>query len=70
DLDLKPYRDYHDFELMQRMEKAIDAGKLPKASAALKREIASYNAAFRDEHRDVARAAKRKAAKKSARKRR
>ncbi|HEX7325324.1 MAG TPA: hypothetical protein VF292_08235 [Rhodanobacteraceae bacterium] len=65
DLDLKPYRDYHDFDLMQRMEKAIDAGKLPQASATLKREIASYNAVFREQHADVARAAKRKAARKT-----
>ena len=70
DLDLKPYRDYHDWDLLQRMEKAIDAGKLPGASAKLKRELAAYKSAFREEHQDVARAAKRKAAKQPARKRR
>ncbi|MGH8112939.1 MAG: hypothetical protein ACREPL_13640 [Rhodanobacteraceae bacterium] len=55
DLDLKPYRDYHDFDLMQRMEKAIQAGRLPGASQTLRAEIAAYNAAFRTEHRDAAR---------------
>ena len=60
DLDLKPYRDYHDWQLMERMEKAIDAGKLPHASAKLKRELAAYNAAFREEHRDAARAARKR----------
>jgi hypothetical protein len=30
DLDLKPYRDEHDDELMQRMLKSAHAGKLPK----------------------------------------
>ena len=58
DLDLKPYRDYHDWDLMRRMETAIDAGKLPTASASLKREIASYNSAFREQRRDASRTAK------------
>ncbi|MGH6671808.1 MAG: hypothetical protein ACRECV_07520 [Xanthobacteraceae bacterium] len=30
DLDLKPYRDEHDFELLQRMLKSVRAGKAPK----------------------------------------
>ncbi|HEX7326176.1 MAG TPA: hypothetical protein VF292_12620 [Rhodanobacteraceae bacterium] len=67
DLDLKPYRDYHDWDLMQRMEKAINAGRLPRASAALKHEIAAYNSAFREQQRDATRAAKRKVARKRAR---
>lgn len=62
DLDLKPYRDYHDWDLLERMEKAIDAGQLPTASATLKREIAAYHAAFREQHRDVVRAAHRRPA--------
>jgi hypothetical protein len=70
DLDLKPYRDYHDWQLMQQMEKAIGAGKLPNASAKLRREIAAYNSAFREQHRDAARDAKRATAKKAAHKRR
>ncbi|HLI19025.1 MAG TPA: hypothetical protein VKV22_12235 [Rhodanobacteraceae bacterium] len=59
DLDLKPYRDYHDWDLMQRMEKAIDAGRLPGASKTLRSEIAAYNSAFREERRDASRKAKR-----------
>jgi len=30
DLDLKPYRDEHDFDLLQRMQDAIARGKVPK----------------------------------------
>jgi len=43
DLDLKPYRDEHDLDLLKRMQKAIDDGKMPagvdaaKIDAALKR---------------------------------
>jgi len=66
DLDLKPYRDYHDWDLMQRMEKAIDAGKL-KASGSLRRELAAYGSAFREQRRDDARTAKRAGVKKPAR---
>jgi hypothetical protein len=29
DLDLKPYRDEHDFDLLKRMQAAIDRGKAP-----------------------------------------
>ncbi|MES2403164.1 MAG: hypothetical protein V4567_02370 [Pseudomonadota bacterium] len=67
DLDLKPYRDYHDWDLMQRMEQAIDAGKLKSASKTLRNEIAAYNSAFREQHRDAARE---RAAKKAARSKR
>ena len=70
DLDLKPYRDYHDWDLMQRMEKAIGAGKLSPASKTLRKEIAAYNSAFREQRRDSAREAKRATAKKSPRKKR
>lgn len=59
DLDLKPYRDYHDWDLMQRMEKAIEAGKLPGASQKLRNEIAAYKSAFREERRDASGKAKR-----------
>jgi hypothetical protein len=55
DLDLKPYRDYHDWDLMQRMEKAIDAGTLKPASKVLRNEIAAYNSAFREQRRDAQR---------------
>ena len=66
DLDLKPYRDYHDWDLMQRMERAIDAGRLKPASKTLRAEIAAYNAAFRERRRDALR--KRKPARPAARK--
>ncbi|HEU0277880.1 MAG TPA: hypothetical protein VFQ95_08675 [Rhodanobacteraceae bacterium] len=66
DLDLKPYRDYHDWDLMQRMEHAIDAGRLPQASHTLRTEIGAYNAAFREQHRDAARPAARRSRKKKA----
>jgi len=67
DLDLKPYRDYHDWDLMKRMEKAIGAGKLSPAPKALRMEIAAYNAAFREQRRDAARKRKRAGTKKVAR---
>ena len=53
DLDLKPYRDYHDYDLMQRMEKALDRSVAPRAlaSKALRQELADYLHAFREEHR-------------------
>src|SRR5690348_15795963 len=53
DLDIKPYRDNHDRDQMQRMENAIDAGKLPSASKSLRKEIATYNSAFRDQQRNA-----------------
>ncbi len=70
DLDLKPYRDYHDWDLMKRMEKAIDEGRLPNASKTLRKEIAAYDSAFREQHRDAARKAKRAKAEKTARSKR
>jgi hypothetical protein len=36
DLDLKPYRDEHDFDLMQRMEDCIAQKKVPKGIDAAK----------------------------------
>ncbi len=36
DLDLKPYRDEHDFELMQRMSDSVAKGELPKGVDATK----------------------------------
>lgn len=40
-LDLKPYRDEHDLDLMQRMQKAIDKGTLPSAISPAKLEKAT-----------------------------
>lgn len=51
DLDLKPYRDEHDWDLMRRMEQAIDAGADGAVSKSARQEIAAYNAAFREQHR-------------------
>ena len=48
DLDLKPYRDYHDYDLMQRMEQHIEHA--PGLGAKLKGELKSYAAAFREQH--------------------
>jgi hypothetical protein len=30
DLDLKPYRDEHDFDLLKRMHEAVERGQVPK----------------------------------------
>jgi len=54
DLDLKPYRDYHDYDLMQRMVQHIDDAS--GTSAKLREELKSYAAAFREQHRDARRA--------------
>ena len=31
DLDLKPYRDEHDFDLLRRMQAALEAGRIPRS---------------------------------------
>ncbi|MGH8160290.1 MAG: hypothetical protein ACREPQ_19430 [Rhodanobacter sp.] len=49
DLDLKPYRDYHDYDLMQRMLQHID--RVPGTSAGMRDELKEYAAAFHEEHR-------------------
>jgi hypothetical protein len=36
DLDLKPYRDEHDLDLLKRMQSAIDRGKAPKGIDTVK----------------------------------
>jgi hypothetical protein len=36
DLDLKPYRDEHDFDLLKRMQAAIDRGKTPPGVDAVR----------------------------------
>lgn len=53
DLDLKPYRDYHDYDLLQRMLRGIDEGRLsgPDASAKKRDELKAYADAFREERR-------------------
>lgn len=53
DLDLKPYRDYHDYDLLQRMLRDIDQGRLagPIAGAKKRDELKAYADAFREERR-------------------
>ena len=48
DLDLKPYRDYHDYDLMQRMEQHLE--QTAGLSGKLKDELRAYAAAFREQH--------------------
>lgn len=49
DLDLKPYRDYHDYDLLQRMEQHLARDKT--LSASKRAELKSYTAAFREQLR-------------------
>ncbi|GGY24698.1 hypothetical protein GCM10008098_17880 [Rhodanobacter panaciterrae] len=64
DLDLKPYRDYHDYDLMQQMLQHID--RAPATSAKLRDELKAYASAFREEHRVERRASGKAAAKSKA----
>jgi hypothetical protein len=56
DLDLKPYRDEHDFELIQRMQKALTRRGLRdgKDVAALRDGVKQYAASLKVERRDLA----------------
>ncbi|HEV2682128.1 MAG TPA: hypothetical protein VGV14_16605, partial [Rhodanobacter sp.] len=49
DLDLKPYRDYHDYDLMQRMLQHID--RQPGIGVKMRAELKVYADAFHEEHR-------------------
>jgi hypothetical protein len=49
DLDLKPYRDYHDYDLLRQMEQHLERGA--GVTAKLKTELKSYTEAFREELR-------------------
>jgi hypothetical protein len=62
DLDLKPYRDEHDFELIQRMQKALTKKGLRKGEdmAALREGVAQYAASMKTERRERAAAKGRK----------
>jgi hypothetical protein len=57
DLDLKPYRDEHDFDLMQRMSDCVAAGKVPKSIDAVrvKRALERHQAQLHDRARDMRR---------------
>ncbi|HKR77652.1 MAG TPA: hypothetical protein VJR95_13430 [Rhodanobacter sp.] len=56
DLDLKPYRDYHDYDLLRRMAVHID--DVPGMGDRAKAELKSYAAAFREQRRDEQRLAR------------
>ncbi|RUL73985.1 hypothetical protein [Dyella choica] len=47
DLDLKPYRDYHDYDLLHRMEQHLARDR--SLASNRKAELKSYAAAFREE---------------------
>jgi len=49
DLDLKPYRDYHDYDLLRRMEQHMEHTE--GLAAAKKKELKRYADAFREELR-------------------
>lgn len=57
DLDLRPYRDEHDFDLIERMRAALTRRGLRKGedAAALRQALDQYVAAMRTERRDSAR---------------
>jgi hypothetical protein len=49
DLDLKPYRDYHDYDLLRQMEQHLEQGT--GLASKQKKELKSYADAFREELR-------------------
>ena len=57
DLDLKPYRDEHDFELLQRMADCVAKGKVPKGvdAAKVKRALERYQPEMRERLQEMAR---------------
>src|SRR6516165_2770329 len=57
DLDLKPYRDEHDFELLQRMADSVAKGKVPKGvdAARVKRGLERHQPELRERLQDMAR---------------
>jgi hypothetical protein len=63
DLDLKPYRDEHDFDLIKRMRKALTARGLRKGenTTALARAVGEYETALKDQRREAAAQRKRPA---------
>lgn len=65
DLDLKPYRDEHDFDLIGRMRRALTTKGLRKGetAAALAKAIGEYASALKDQRREAAAQRKQKAAK-------
>lgn len=49
DLDLKPYRDEHDYDLLRRMQAAMESGQLPRSIDArnLRRALAAQRVSVR-----------------------
>jgi len=62
DLDLKPYRDEHDFDLIKRMQKALTRRGLRKGEDAdsLRKAVDQYTAAISTRRRDQIREARRR----------
>ena len=57
DLDLKPYRDEHDFDLMQRMADCVAKGKVPKGidAAKITRALERHRPELRERLQDMLR---------------
>ena len=57
DLDLKPYRDEHDFELLRRMADCVATRKVPKGldAAKIKRALERHQPELRERLKDMAR---------------
>jgi hypothetical protein len=57
DLDLKPYRDEHDFDLLQRMSDCVAKGKVPKGidGAKVERALARHQPELRERLKGMAR---------------
>src|ERR1700676_5099215 len=57
DLDLKPYRDEHDFDLLQRMADCVAKRKVPKGldPAKIKRALERHQPELRDRLQDMVR---------------
>ncbi len=57
DLDLKPYRDEHDFDLLQRMADCVATGKVPKGidAAKVKRALDRHQPELRERLHEMVR---------------
>jgi hypothetical protein len=57
DLDLKPYRDEHDFDLLKRMHEAVERGQTPKGidSAQIRKALDRHAPELKQRLQDMAR---------------
>jgi hypothetical protein len=57
DLDLKPYRDEHDFDLLKRMHEAVESGNTPRGikPEQLRKALERHAPELRDRLKDMAR---------------